>query len=403
MAAALSFINFGVNGGLLGLTAAQLAKQPEQDDLFTNVQITVGTGISATAGNTPTVAIWDKYGQRVGQSKNTEHIGSTHKKYDAAKAKQVTVKEKEVIPLSIKNDQMQNIGQVNPAYLFLAAWENDAPCVAAVSASGNGVTWNWFGDIAVQCPGTQWYNSDKIVGDGVYRPKCVWLDRDYSKGIWNRGLSLHMQDFSATEARKEQYTKYPDTLCKSAKRMTFWHDVEPDFDLPGNLELFPADYDRNGYNDDYTDKDFAKVIDNKAHFGPPATSKGKVRKSRRSDNSTNSASNTIGKGHLVISDHEQHSAQELCESPSSLGPDFVSTEESLFCDMSSKTIWHLCSTIIKTMCFDLQAQKLVGGTQNVTTRDLETDRALPEKEYDTYTHWKPDAAPIQQNLTRSWY
>ena len=158
---------------MIGLTAAQLAQKPEQTELFTNVHITIGMGPDPekddfrTAGNTPTVAIFDKFGNRVGQSKNTEHIGGYHKKYDAGKAKKVWVKEKEVITLRIKNEQMEHQGQVDPAYLFLAALETDAPCIAAVSASGNGVAWNWFGDIAAQCPGIQWYASNKMVGDGV--------------------------------------------------------------------------------------------------------------------------------------------------------------------------------------------------------------------------------------------
>lgn len=45
---------------------------------------------------------------------------------------------------------------------------------------------------------------------------------------------------------------------------------------------------------------------------------------------------------LITSPHAQHQASELCEDPTTVGPDFVSLHEGTFCDMSTKT-WHrLC-------------------------------------------------------------
>lgn len=180
--------------------------------------------------------------------------------------------------------------------------------------------------------------------------------------------------------------------------MTFWHDVQPDFYLPAGLKLFPGDYDVKGYNADMTDKDFKQVIDNKAQFGPSKAG----RKLRGDNNNDNNSTSSVGHGHLVISDHEDHSAKELCESSSSLGPDFVSTGEGIFCDMNQKEYWFLCNADIKTGCFDLKKKEMVGATPGIATRDLETGRIIPEKRYNTHSRWKPDMVRVRRTKMGPW-
>ncbi|KAG4433515.1 hypothetical protein IFR05_010998 [Cadophora sp. M221] len=59
---------------------------------------------------------------------------------------------------------------------------------------------------------------------------------------------------------------------------------------------------------------------------------------------------------LVKSHITTHSAVELCESPTSAGPDFVSFAEGKFCDMKRRIIWDLCigGTLLER-CFDADA------------------------------------------------
>jgi hypothetical protein len=61
---------------------------------------------------------------------------------------------------------------------------------------------------------------------------------------------------------------------------------------------------------------------------------------------------------LVISSLANHSARELCDHPNSLGPDFVSREEKLFCDMETGTLWPLCGETRRASCFDLHSRQM---------------------------------------------
>ncbi|KAI9696253.1 MAG: hypothetical protein M1836_005806 [Candelina mexicana] len=388
-AAALNMINvIGV-----GLMAADLAKsfasKPLPEEYVTNVQIGIGTGLDSMQGNCPNVNVYTKEGLRAGQSKSNEHLGGKHETFKASKAKKVWINEKDLITLRIENTQLDGgAKQIEPHYLKLTMFENDAPCIASVSAASAGVSWGWFGDSAKVC-GAQWYHSNKIFGDSTYQPSCIYMDRDFSKGIYARGMSMHMPDFGTGQAVGEQYKNNPDLLCKSAKRMTMYHDTEPD----GGLRLrFPKDWTSTAYNLDGTDKFPDKVIDNKATFNDPNTSapSPKVGKFRRDGNSTTTAISNNQEGHLVISESENHSAKELCEHPNSLGPDFVSTEEGIFCDMTAKEYWFLCSATLKTGCFDVDKKEMVGGKPGIVTRDLETGRVIPEKKYESHNHWKRD-------------
>lgn len=64
---------------------------------------------------------------------------------------------------------------------------------------------------------------------------------------------------------------------------------------------------------------------------------------------------------LILSNSKHHSAKGLCESPTSAGPDFVSLDEQLFCDMQTKKIWPLCGAGKTTGCFDQKSYKVVAG------------------------------------------
>ncbi|KAM0273611.1 hypothetical protein ACHAQH_008205 [Verticillium albo-atrum] len=68
---------------------------------------------------------------------------------------------------------------------------------------------------------------------------------------------------------------------------------------------------------------------------------------------------------LVVESFPSNSAAGLCNSESSFGPDFVNTQEGLFCDMSEKRLYPVCgsdtakSLESKDACFDVDNQQLV--------------------------------------------
>lgn len=81
---------------------------------------------------------------------------------------------------------------------------------------------------------------------------------------------------------------------------------------------------------------------------------------------------------LVVSNHGHHSAQELCESDTAFGPDFVSTSECVYCDMVTGEKWALCEGDIKEDCFDLERKEFKGGRKRA---------AVPEKRYQKVEEW----------------
>ena len=91
--------------------------------------------------------------------------------------------------------------------------------------------------------------------------------------------------------------------------------------------------------------------------------------------------------HVVISDIDSHSAKELCENHTSVGPDFVSTKEGLYCDMCAHELWHVCSASVSKGCFDMTSRTMRPGG-GIQGRDEASERVVPEKSYEKTTHWK---------------
>jgi hypothetical protein len=57
-------------------------------------------------------------------------------------------------------------------------------------------------------------------------------------------------------------------------------------------------------------------------------------------------------GKLVKSRDPGQSASELCNSRSSIGPNFYSYHEKRFCDMEKRKLYPRCETLDETECFD---------------------------------------------------
>ena len=351
---------FWLNAGALvacSLPYDKLAEKPKTES--TQVQIGIGSGVDNTGGSVPHVALWDQGGNRIGQS-----YGDANGHWDSGTLNEIDVEHK------------QNGGKkAQPEYLQVVAWEGDGICISMVSVTSNGAQWGWTGDMAKMCGG-DWFPSTYMLGDGTDTPSCIWIDSDHTNGIRAQGFSLHMPDFAQRDGRKMALEDTPETNCKSGPRQTFWYDrlpdQQPDFFKP------PLKYTPDG-----GDVDTKRVVTRKADLYPfPPRPRHKRDIMKRSAN--------LKEGHIVISDFPAHSAKEVCEHPTSLGWDFVSTVEGIYCDITAREWWPLCSDKVKTGCFDLDKREMRGnapGHKGSQRRDLLTGREISDKKYQTEDTW----------------
>lgn len=62
---------------------------------------------------------------------------------------------------------------------------------------------------------------------------------------------------------------------------------------------------------------------------------------------------------LVKSKASSHLASDLCSSPSSVGPSFVSYHERKFCHMADKKLYSFCPSIKSGDCWDDERHEIV--------------------------------------------
>jgi hypothetical protein len=368
-----------INVGSLVATILPLAFfNTKQPDPSKQTQVSLGIGDNPNAGGSmPHIAVWDEHGNRMTQYKGDEdgHVGD---------------KQGTTIGFSLENKQ--NGGNpAKPGYISIVMHENDGICLAAVAASGEGVQWAWTGDVGYTC-GAQWYNSKYTIGNSNQPIRCVWLDANHDNGIIAKGLSLHIRDFSGEAGMLAQYNEDQRRLCQNSARMTFHPEI-----LPDSIPQFfspPLEYQRELNVDDPTKPSTAGAFkkpdqgqDREMRAYPDYTDMDSYKLRRRQASTFQGRRSLKVRGiknlhpdRLTVSHMHGHSAKELCNDKMSLGPDFVSVAEGLFCDMETATLWPLCATANTGDCFDLEMQKI---RTNRRTRDLP-----PEKIY-TYTdEWK---------------
>ena len=99
------------------------------------------------------------------------------------------------------------------------------------------------------------------------------------------------------------------------------------------------------------------------------------------------ATGTFMQGQVVISALEKHSAKEVCESSTSRGPDFVSLHEGQHCDMTTRTLYDVCSSTKLDCCFDAQTSQMRSCASSVRRRDVLSARSVPVKDYHTTHKW----------------
>jgi hypothetical protein len=98
---------------------------------------------------------------------------------------------------------------------------------------------------------------------------------------------------------------------------------------------------------------------------------------------------------LVISNIASHSATNLCNSATSWGPDFATPNEGKLCDMSSKTLYTLCSKEDVDGCVEISHNAMNGTAQQhtVATRKHSVAKrtvSSPIRSYEEASVWGGD-------------
>jgi hypothetical protein len=231
-------------------------------------------------------------------------------------------------------------------------------------------------NVAAACDAL-WSNSqtpvlDQQASGEVENPICIWIDRDGSNGIPHQGMGLHLPSFSNSNANLGiSYSGNKALMCKSGPRFR----VYPHLKTEDSFLVFPHPPEFVTESDNLTligtDKDPGFIIEN------PGIPAGRLlggigRRALRNNNnrysslafpnSTSTSNSPMGTQsppknafaeHLIISPHPYNSALELCESLNSFGHSFVSVPESLFCDMTDKSLYYTCSNSVTSCCLDI--------------------------------------------------
>jgi hypothetical protein len=370
---------------------------PQREDLVTTVRIYAGTG-DGTDGQAPNVAAWDIDGTLIGSVKGGDLV-----------VKGAPFDSK----IEMKAKGNGNGAAAQAHYISLSQRGNDAICIAGISVTWpDGIEYAWYGDVGELC-GAPWYHSSTILSaQDLYTPKCVWIDGDETNGIKTKGMAIHLPSFVATEERAQSMTDDKDLWCKVQPRLHFYDDLDREQPVPyfePHAEFEPVtllDKDPAGLKDpsrwktnDNGWKDPTPPPQQQPNNGggepgkgqpninPPNIKEPKINPPNiNPPNLPRQATGGRFKGHLIKSSHKSHSAKELCESSTSMGPDFVSIEEGFFCDMDAKKAWPLCNAEITNGCFDVQKNQMVGGKIN-SRRDDKTGERIVRKRYERVDEW----------------
>ena len=367
-----------VVSSLIGIGTFLAGLVPKQSDEDQTV-VRIGVGMSKvsadnTGGNQPGIHLYDVEGRSIGST-----FGSKTKILDGG-----------FMDISVPFDS--DVGQEPTDYIAVTNGGDDALCIAyIVLTQPDGDSKVWYGDIAKAC-GADWYPSELKTNKDDYQAACIWIDRDHSNGLQFQGFGLHINDFaSPTQERVDQYNENMDLMCKAEPRLKMYEKMTSQD--PISFFKPPLEYNATTR----VDSDPSLVLD-PTHW--VLTTDLSTNKKRVVDTDQAPPPRVVRRqksslfgNKLVVSESIHHSAKELCESAGSVGPDFVSLAEQLFCDMDTRKTWPLCGTNKTVHCFDRTSQtiKVGNGTGSATLDGIEemivkTGSAWI-KAYEKTIHW----------------
>ncbi|KAI0015966.1 hypothetical protein F4780DRAFT_31477 [Xylariomycetidae sp. FL0641] len=336
MAAAIEAI--GVISGVLGIIQFGMDNFPAADGSSSKVRVAVGLdtegGLQNGGGDLPDVRIFNEGGGFLGLSPDPGTVGSGG-----------------FGDVSITHDSGDN----QQATYALFSANDDAICVAFTS-----ITWpddnkySWIGDWGRQCGGS-WYYSNLYIQGTDHKPDCLWIDANGDQP--QTGFQVHWPEFSTEETAIPSddagQTELLDRLCGG---IPFGLRTEPD---PSVINYWVIENKREvgeGYG--------APKHARSAKFGNEHM--------RRANTTTSPVLKTLDQ--LVIDDDVKHSAQALCDSATSVGPNMYNVAEGKFCRMTDKTVWSVCDETTTDNCFNADVQQVVAN--GLATRDAPYSRVI---------------------------
>ncbi|KAJ8130627.1 hypothetical protein O1611_g3000 [Lasiodiplodia mahajangana] len=342
MAAILEVIGF--ISGVLGIIQFGEDNLPEKKSVGSTVRITVGLdtkgGLNNAGGDLPDVRLFNEAGEFLGIKTNPGKVRSG-----------------EFSDITIEHDW--DLGQQATYALFSA--NKDAICIAYASITWpSGDSYGWVGDWGRQCGGS-WYYSNVYISASGLMPDCLWIDGNNDQP--QTGFQVHWPEFvgrgddsiPGSPADKDAQV---DRLCNAGPpfKMHNYPDRDPSwitYWIPHKQRSIP-------------DKRFLAT---RALHGPSKRPRSVRFRSSENDLRTNQTATLPPMGRsLVIGDSDKHSAEELCESATSFGPDFLNVKTGIFCRMSDKTTWPVCDRAQTTdNCFNNDLNQLV--INGVAARD----------------------------------
>ncbi|KAH7079653.1 hypothetical protein FB567DRAFT_533065 [Paraphoma chrysanthemicola] len=262
--------------------------------------------------------------------------------------------------------------------------------------------WSWSESAA-----TIQFKNPKTGTTADARPKCLWIDKpkkDGHKMTHYQGFQVHLTDFKYDNSTFKAWDQDPTHMCDSLARFAGYDQLNvmmcPQIFSPappgGALlplpevsaclpTVVPAE-DGKVYPDPCDDPRLQRQdrynILQMYHYQCPQTSaydwywdcpadkKNGCGKPREAEpiiitprqrpavsryNGIVTTNNSLQRrfaGRLVKSRHVDQSAVQVCTNPGSIGPDFFSEHEQMFCDMTERKLYPVCKSGGDMECFD---------------------------------------------------
>ncbi|KAF2444021.1 hypothetical protein P171DRAFT_494147 [Karstenula rhodostoma CBS 690.94] len=359
MAAAVALEVFGLFvGGILGivdllLPPPEIPTSPlQQGHSLLRFGIGLNSSVPQSLGGTiPSVRVWNEEGILIGSA-----VGASSRDVQPGTFKTVEV---------VHNDSY--LFQ-QPTYLEIAGG-SDAVCLAYIAQTwADGTQLGWLGDMGKYC-GTQWYYSNLF-------PYCTWIggprpstcsyysnrNKRQSGAGSNQtsapscmtsaadalftysGFKAHMTDFGPVGVTNDfQVPDDPKSLCLHPK-LEWYKDYRFVSPAPSLKPLF-----------------FKAMFVNTLGILSLIKSAAGASVSQVSSWTHDEGPEVSFKARIIASHHAEHSSRELCTSTTSYGPDFVSFDERMFCDMTQKQLWPLCNEKVTKKCYDWHSHTIVDG------------------------------------------
>ncbi|RYP08225.1 hypothetical protein DL764_002040 [Monosporascus ibericus] len=178
-----------------------------------------------------------------------------------------------------------------------------------------------------QCGGS-WYYSNYFISGTDWKPACMWIDANNDTP--QTGFQVHWPEFS------KEVAGYPEDASEQADMIDHLCNAGPPFKMHNYPDTDPTSITAWVLDSLHSDDATATSYAPSKH---PVSAR--FQGNRRHPRSNETYHSGPSFRNFVIDDNVEHTGRELCESPTSLGPDYMNIAEGTFCRMSDKTLWPL--------------------------------------------------------------